>query len=694
MLLFKLLKAAFAAPIVALCLQTPALAITDTQTVPHSVLNENTSVQTTGDGYAPIPFNGDRFFYMNHHTPLNLPPRKNFGCIEKDTGSGVCAGFGDPTSTPGLYTMPLPDGDPNTTLNTTTASANEEFVILSNRYLLYPVTRFSQNFYNQGNISQDWGMGCYDLISNVECGYTQLSANPDSRALKVAIEGPYRVGNKLYLLDLAMTLHCVEIVNAQSAQMSACSTATLDLHAHSQTKIPAFHTDTDSQAGHIGAEIVGSKLYLTATVHGGLDFPAGTTFVSGDKVAICVETASNAMTVCPPPWPGSVAFVTRDRHDNLSNYIAFDPQMSPESLCLMGTNVHNCIDLVTGADTTLNYPTPNSGALVPHGFGKEITLGTKTYLPNWAANSIHCLDWSNGGQPCQGWTPTSLDWAHTQMYGLEKDNANCVWALGHNNNLWSLNPFLQSTPCDLGYFEHSVTACENVSWSSLNVINVDLSDYDAFDIEIYDTNGVITSFDMLANPSVSLANLGNMGGTLNYRAVFDFAQGVTEFTSQPNITVTADESACVTVVDPCDDGPYTYDVKMICGIHNGKEELGYSLLRGKYSTIVNLKSQCADTGEISKMFYMALPPGYQKPGDVFELSGHETYPNAFAVDCNDLFEQSPKLRDYVDSGLFFEGFLELKSKHPLTISSVYTAGDLEGQFSPSLHIENAITQTK
>lgn len=336
-----------------------AQSVVHTNQLPTGPVNSNITLTGQGDGYRVIPYQ-NRFYYMAHHT---FPYVRAMGCIERQPGSGECAGFGDQQVQPGVRVGLIPDGDPNAAgtparqLGSSTSSANEEYEIVGGRYLFYPVTRFNANtFGNPPRYPMDWGMGCFDMQLNAECGYTLASTNPNNRDFRVGIEGPFKVGNKLYLLDLEMNLYCFN-TTPSSPIVSACATPSLNLHTNPDFLLPRYTRVTNSKSGHIGGEVVGNKLYLTVNydTQQMKIFPPGTVVSNSDKAAVCIDMAGGSMSKCAS-WPNTATFSTPDTDTNVSNFIAYTPSMTPNLLCNANRIEISCLSLANGSNMTSSAP--------------------------------------------------------------------------------------------------------------------------------------------------------------------------------------------------------------------------------------------------------------------------------------------------------------------------------------------------
>jgi hypothetical protein len=506
---------------------------------PAAIINVNQDLQATGDGYIPIPYK-DRFYYINHHANPNDANNKSFGCIDKNTMTFCTDG----------WPRELPDGEKTTAspLYSSTSSANEEFVIRNDK-LYYPVTRFSDNNNIGSTTTLDWGLGCFDLNSHDECGYVKLSNNPNSRNYRVAIEGPFVIGNKFYLLDLEMKLHCTEFPTSSAILPVPCTKNVLDLSisGNGLGLLPFYEVDRDLLAGHIGGEVgpAGSNfvnnLYLTVNYHG-RDLSPPTSY---SKKAVCIDTTS--MASCSG-WPAEAStFDANDRSDNYSNFIQYDTLFNPVSLCNVGTStVPSCLSLVTGLATTdaaFDAAMPQRTRI---GLGGEVMIANKTYFPTWASKGIICYDWASqtscSGFPPNGFPSKNDENADPQDYALSVDDAGCMWALGHKNQLWSLDPIALVSPCNVGKIPNVVEkSCSSADWLDFDVTGITASDFDSLVVRIKDINGDWITFNLLdpANLPIRLNDTAfSRVNPLEYEVEAAFAKDVTAYTTTPVITIT------------------------------------------------------------------------------------------------------------------------------------------------------------
>ena len=122
---------------------------------------------------------------------------------------------------------------------------------------------------------------------------------------------------------------------------------------------------------------------------------------------------------------------------------------------------------------------------------------------------------------------------------------------------------------------------------------------------------------------------------------------------------------------------YQYTAKLVCGLQRDPRNL--QLTRGLYGTVINILNPNEDKATFRKTLSLAIPPGFQDPGEVISISkdvlGHQ---QALATDCEDI-------RKRVFNGQFptpfIDGFVVIESDASLEVSAVYTSAavDREGE---------------
>ncbi len=457
------------------------------------------------DGFAPIPYtalNGDkRFYYLNH----TLQPTDTlFGCI------GECS-----SST---WPMKLPDGDPSSSDTSGTSGAPE--TVLFNRKLYYPVTR-----------ANDSGIGCYDLESDSECGYMQLSTLGRTGNVISTIDGLTKVGNALYILDSGGTAYKVTL--SSSGAMSLAG-------SHTFTAVDGMTADKVSlwigkpfkgEAYGIGSEVVGSKVY----------FSKGTDTKLNRRMA-CLDTST--MGQCSG-WPGVIYAPSTHRY-GLNEFVYYNASMTPIAICLSAApdsmpefqiNNKQCFNLNTGVSVeppVLPFLAPSD---TDYGIGFEATVGTKTYFPDSFNNNVKCYDWATNSSCGTFVEPSAL------TYGVVPDDEGCLWVLGHNNYLWSIDTGNGACHHDTLSMEDTYDASnnwcasENVNWhyTAFEVTGITAGEFSDLNVTFYDANGnAILTQSIPTNGSAFSVDLGASPFTANAPIHYKI-EGTRTGTSNPEV---------------------------------------------------------------------------------------------------------------------------------------------------------------
>jgi hypothetical protein len=506
-----------------------AVTVVHTKPFPSSIINQaNTNITTIGDGFIPITYK-DRIYIINHHASLS---NTSFNCVSKDgTGMSGC--------TIGGATWPqrLPDGDINTPLFSATSGSNEEFAIVDGK-LYYPVTRYTNN---AGLTPQDWGIGCYNLDTHSECGYTLLSANPNNRLFTVAIEGPFQNGGKLYFLDLEMNLYCFDPLSS-----SLCGN--IDLSLTGNGAIPKYTGDENGvRMGHIGGEVINDKLYITVIIFNHSNSSFVPSNVLPGKYAMCIDI-NTGMTPCTN-WMangGAQIFTSFGNAvpDNHSNFIIYSnaSTITPVSLCNYGGTTLSCLSLSNGS--TVSHPGFQSAIMPPgtFGLGVEATIWPRTYFPLYFAETIYCYNWLSASQ-CNGY-PSAPPVSPTSNYAISVDSAGCIWANGHQNSIWSMNPLTRTSPCNLGFFSETVPKlCVYDEWLEFNVNGITSADFQSLELRIKDSNGMWVIFDLLNTSFPINLNTTNFKNLSSLEYEVNAEVNVTAFTTQPVITISTNNNS-------------------------------------------------------------------------------------------------------------------------------------------------------
>lgn len=471
-----------------------------TQTIPEFAIDSSGT-----DGFVPIPW-GNRVYFVGHHAhPKISGSGAPFTCVSAVTGK-VCAGF----------PKALPDGDPSTTAASSTATYPEGIVVHDNR-LLYPVTLHDSSVQpNQitGGIEtvytpSVWGLGCYDLLTDLECGFVQLGSNSGefgSPHLAIA-EGPWLLSDRAWVFDQNLVLHCVDVTTAALSSTNACGGVSLAPEFGLAT--PVVPTAWNDGTGLFG-QIDGSHLYLTAA----------------DRV-FCVVPGATGVAACPGwssagTFPGAGAYL----------HVMRDSSMAATAICR--GNGH-CVSAVGGQPVAT--PAIFQTALgTAKDLGTEVHQGSRTYFPRTyydasAIDSVLCIDWTTQAA-CAGFGSNGLveqpAAKNRNFYGLGADGFGCVWGSGHAGDVWSFDAttggpctgdgassLATSTPppgysCRSGgagwvWDEFTMTGLDPAQWQSLVV------DF------VSDDGAVVLQADLLASSGpIDLSGLGSSPASLTY----------------------------------------------------------------------------------------------------------------------------------------------------------------------------------
>ncbi|MCH9699649.1 MAG: hypothetical protein K0U68_16245, partial [Gammaproteobacteria bacterium] len=491
--------------------------------------NETGVIPGSGDGYHPIPHYTPAFkriYAVNHHAS---PGAQSVKCYDVSTET-TC----DPANTTN-WPQQLPDGDPNNSAFSPTASGNEEFQVVNDK-LYYASTR--------GN---EWGLGCYDLISFSECGFTIFSNNPNGSSVTIGIEGPFKVGSKLYLLDVDTQVHCFD-----TQTNAACTNFSVNL------TLPEITNATTLTAGHIGGQVVGNKIYFSVSYN-----HSSVTPNFGNKQVQCFDTVTNA--ICAG-WGSPAVIPGGERNDNFSNFTYYNG-LTPIAYCIRERTVQSCVDLddpnivVSGSSGSIGsiQSTPiqlvSPSTTLPLGLGGEIEVKNinagehKTYFPNFFGKDIYCFDWINQtscGAPTAPSNPNA-----NENYAGTIDPYGCGWFNGHSNVVWSFDPVNNQTPCKSlqleDSFEPNYCTGGTWKWESLEIRNITDSDFTFLQLELLDQSGNVITTETVSGPTFNLNISGAPYDTMQqirYRITsrLNVGAGVSQYTTTPEVVINYDGS--------------------------------------------------------------------------------------------------------------------------------------------------------
>lgn len=441
----------------------------------------------SGDGYQPIPYTrlsapaGQRIYFMNHHWSPSYTSA-NFKCL--DLASGVaCAGWGT-----GKF---LPAGDGSTNRSNTMAQ-NSEYTIDSGK--LY--------YASQGPAGI--GIGCYNLETDTQCGFTNFGA----QTAGLHINGPWRVGNELYVADTDGALYCANLGGSQTPCVG------------SNYKIPAttikIHVtkpgSNNYNSGYLAGKVIANKVYITSVQ-------------SATKYTNCFDATTKTAcwnTTIPIPSVGSAPYNFSAGSDlnNVSNFLYYDTSGSAVAICTMrkAAPAQLCVDAINGAAKS-GLATVLPG-LVDFGAGLETYLAGKTYFvkslyQGEPRENAYCWNWAT--QAACTTAPLGViansPAGYVANYGSNADDQGCVWVYGDGAQLWHFNsnnidPATgMAKPCGGGskfvQVFQPLTYCSGPKpfhWTSVEVKGAPLANYDKFIVKVLSSanNTVLFTKDLKA----------------------------------------------------------------------------------------------------------------------------------------------------------------------------------------------------
>ncbi|MEQ1767475.1 MAG: hypothetical protein ABL859_08615, partial [Methylotenera sp.] len=382
-------------------------------TAPFPVAMSSTlTFSGSGDGYQPIPYtkisapSGPRIYVRNHH---QTPNAVLFKCLDLTSGTD-CMGW-----TGGKK---LPMGDSSSDGSGTMGNTAEYEIINGKMYYA------AMGVATSGKM----GIGCYDLETESKCGLTLFTA---SRPLGLLINGPWRVGNELYVAGTNGTLYCATLPALGFCVGASYALPAVAIKVH--VDLPAFD---NVGANYLAGKVIGDKLFITSTK-------------SGNKYTNCFNaTTKTACWSATLPTIGTSAY-SYASSNNVSNFLYYNTGGTAIAICSMQTAspYQYCVDATTGTSVTLPVVFP--GLHMGAGLEADASASTgKTYFVSslYQANNhkAYCWDWTTANV-CTG-TTAGLIATHTPPladYGSNVDDQGCIWGYGDPGvpgNLWHFDP--------------------------------------------------------------------------------------------------------------------------------------------------------------------------------------------------------------------------------------------------------------
>ncbi len=468
------------------------------------------NVVGSGDGYRAIPYrhmaSGGklRIYFINHHEPPTSQSLNVFKCVDTSTGN-YCPSF----------PKKLPKGDSSGKYSSS-GMYDEEYYIDPSGKLYYAATA------NDG----EFGLGCYNLETDTECGFYKLGVKPNPSLHYSYVKGPWKVGNELYMVDGAGKLYCLNASNPASF-----CTGLSSYYTGFTFPVGAFPNPSNGIAGMswgpaVFGEVVGNKLYFITDSN-----PTG---VPKQIKAFCFDTTLKS--TCSGWTVSTQTHTLPMTYPRVwSSFIYYDTTMIPKHICTrLNQTSQYCFDLSSG-----NPSTPSvifNSINISNALGSEVIIGTKTYFPDMWYNALTfnpsrvlCWDWSTGALCAPNWEFKS--WTKDPRdYTTNVDDRGCIWVLGDNAPaMWYFDPskppgkdgIAQKCEYKDGTFNYTFQPWKYCSgpkpfkWLAVEIANATLSDFNKLEIKVKDSsNNTIFTYDCIANNSL-IANITSIDPQTN-----------------------------------------------------------------------------------------------------------------------------------------------------------------------------------
>ena len=486
---------------------------TGTNIAPHGVMTatfaasgpSTMTLSGSGDGYQPIQYTriaapaGRRIYIMNHHAK---PGVALFKCLDVSTGTD-CANW------VGGKALPMGDGSSR---NSATLTNSSEYVISNGKFYYTAISSLDSG--------ASFGIGCYDLENDTQCGYTKLN----NRAMGLFANGPWQVGNELYVASYDGDLYCAKLAPG----LPKCQGSSYQIAASTIKLNVVRATSDDLNNGKLAGKVVGNKLYLTSLNRTSKNVPT--------KYANCYDTvAKDACWATTAPTKGTADYSHEQQRGNYTNYLYYNTSLVPVAICSQINDPAGqfCVDLATGKQY---FGAPMTWASANPVVGLEAYSQGKTYFIQFNDNpstGVFCWDWASASN-----CTTNPNGAvavppktNTKHYGLAADDQGCVWAYGHEGVLWNFNPsnidsatkLAKSCGGDAGKAQQTFQPLQYCSgpkpfrWTSVEVKGAPLANYDKFIVKVLDSSNsaVLFTKDLKASGQLQTSVTGVDAQTLS-----------------------------------------------------------------------------------------------------------------------------------------------------------------------------------
>ncbi len=384
------------------------------------------SAASSGDGYAPLPFDADpsqpgfeEIWATNHHT--NGSNNFHFLCFDSDAGA------------------PCTGGNEKTRIRHSNGNRPVEYV------------HDGKIYYAAQEVGDaNGGIGCFDMAARAYCATDFVELFPGGSisnagwtrgSAYLGLHGPWEWNGNLYIVNQAGVMGC-----AVRATMQPCGTTTFDTLGTSRKDLNGNNVlpaATNGQHWVSHGEQLGSEVYLTHNGPGGVLFQC----VDLNTRNSCWGGTTRWQPVLDPEQGGVGG-------DNNLTFLRYNTAQVPTQICN--------VQIESGNNRCYNVSNGNGGtsitgmqAFFQTNIGQHGSWGgdafnwqdRRTFFAGGSSRRIVCWSWETGtnGAPCPGQAVVQTNNAFTgagdaRTYGFAQVTVNCLVALGHDNVFYSFNP--------------------------------------------------------------------------------------------------------------------------------------------------------------------------------------------------------------------------------------------------------------
>ncbi len=387
------------------------------------------SSQTGGDGYIPFVYQGKIYNVSHHQTPSGDPANPKYDLHCTLPSGQVCTGY------PVYFSS-----DNGSTGNLTSGTAGTADIYTST---IANATIIGSKLYYAGQRVSDNGIGCFDLSTNLNCGYFQLG----SLAVRTGyigsvypsmVDGIEAIGNRLYSLGDDLNMYCLDITVQNSPV--ACAGQPFSVNSGITGTMPAATLGLTSRIIHNGL------IYMV------VNYNSNTT--PADARVTCYDPSTDSRC---SGWSSLDVTSSAGSQNTLSLFEYPDTSGVVSSFCV--DQVASITPQCWNFNTQASVPAPpglfdNITTSVPVNVRNVLRIGNVSYIALEGATFVNqdamavcynfttqarCSGFGSGG--VKRWDGSDGDpqvaAGGTRDYGYAQFNNNCLVGLGDGGVLWS-----------------------------------------------------------------------------------------------------------------------------------------------------------------------------------------------------------------------------------------------------------------